>query len=93
MYLSHCTIHDRFFVCRVVGKNERHHILNGEYVVRKGLGIDKEQMSTVIADRKELLDLLERVFNIHLGINDMEGQLAELIGIYPQSKLKVHHHR
>jgi predicted DsbA family dithiol-disulfide isomerase len=75
-----------FFVCRVVGKNERHHILNGEYVVRKGLGIDKEQTSTVIADRKELLDLLEKVFNIHLGINDMEGHIGRIDRYLPSVK-------
>jgi hypothetical protein len=64
-------------------------LLNDEYVVRKGLGIDKEQTSTVIANRKELLELLDKVFNIQLGRDDMEGRIGPITRYLPSVKTEV----
>ena len=60
------------FVSRVLG-NARHHVLNGEYVIRNGHGIDGERESVTIANREELLKLLGDVFGIRLGPDDVEG--------------------
>lgn len=63
-----------FFVCRVVGE-ERHHILNANYVIRKGHGVDKEVTTTPILGKAQLLSLLEDVFEIKLKPEDNEGPL------------------
>lgn len=52
-----------FFVCRVIG-NERHHILNDEYVVRKGHGVESSLDKRTVANRDDLLALLRDVFGI-----------------------------
>jgi arylamine N-acetyltransferase len=49
-----------FFVSRVIGE-DRHHILNGAYVVRRR---DGTSVSTPIADEAQLRELLDRVFDI-----------------------------
>ena len=78
-----------FFVCRVVNGNERHHILNGEYIIRTGHGMDKEQTSTAIADRDALLELLRGVFNIQLGVDDIEGPLGPIDRYLPSKRVKI----
>lgn len=55
----------QFFACRIVG-DERHHIMNDEYVVRKGHGIDKQQTTESIADKARLLELIDTVFGVTL---------------------------
>jgi N-hydroxyarylamine O-acetyltransferase len=72
-----------FFACRVVG-DQRHHILNGEYVIRTGHGVDSELESTLIRDKDALLELLEGVFNIRLGKDDMEGPLGSIDRYLPK---------
>jgi N-hydroxyarylamine O-acetyltransferase len=52
----------QFFTSRVVGdEGVRHHILNGEYVIR---GADGVAEKTQIADKKQLLRLLDTVFGL-----------------------------
>ena len=55
-----------FFVSRVVG-DEHHHILNEEYVVRKGHGVGSTVEKQRVADLEQLLTLLEEVFGIELA--------------------------
>lgn len=55
----------QFFTCRIVG-DERHHILNDEYVIRKGHGVDKQQTTERIRDKARLLELIETVFGVQL---------------------------
>jgi N-hydroxyarylamine O-acetyltransferase len=62
----------QFFASRVVG-DERHHILNGAYVVRKGHGVDSQLSTTKIADKAQLLSLIDTVFGIQLTSADTEG--------------------
>lgn len=71
------------FVCRVVGET-RHHILNGEYVIRTGHGIDDERKSVPIANRDALLILLGDVFGIRLGSDDIEGTLHPIDRYLPK---------
>ena len=52
-----------FFVCRVVGE-ERHHIMNAEYVVRKGHGVESTVEKQRVGGPEHLLGLLEDVFGI-----------------------------
>jgi len=61
-----------FFVCRVVG-DERHHILNATYVVRKGHGADSVTETTRIAGRAQLLALLDDVFGLRLAPGESDG--------------------
>lgn len=60
-----------FFACRIVG-DERHHILNGDYVVRKGHGVVSSVTTKQIADKTELLSLINGVFGVRLA-GDTEG--------------------
>jgi len=55
----------QFFTCRIVG-DERHHILNDEYVVRKGHGVDEQETTERIADKTRLLELVDTVFGVTL---------------------------
>ena len=59
-----------FFTCRVIG-DERHHILNGDYVCRKGHGAESEVVSRAVSDKAELLELISTVFGIQL--DETEG--------------------
>lgn len=52
-----------FFVCRVVGE-ERHHILNQQYVKRKGHGVESVVECEEIRDMAQLLELLGSVFGL-----------------------------
>ena len=54
-----------FFVCRVVGE-ERHHILNSQYVKRKGHGVESVVETTEITGKPELLALLDSIFDLQL---------------------------
>jgi len=56
-----------FFVCRVIGE-ERHHILNTEYVVRKGHGVESSVEKQTISDLEHLVKLLEDVFGIDFAV-------------------------
>lgn len=58
-----------FFVCRVVG-DERHHILNHEYVVRKGHGVESTTTKVTVNDLEHLMQLLSDVFAIHFGAGE-----------------------
>ncbi len=72
-----------FFVCLNIG-DERHHILNGEYVVRTGHGINSKKEITPIANKDALLELLKDVFNIRLGKDDIEGTLFPIDRYLPK---------
>ena len=61
-----------FFVCRVIA-DERHHILNDTYFIRKGHGVESAVESKKIADRAELIALLENVFGICCDIIDVDA--------------------
>ena len=63
---------NQLFTSRVIGE-ERHHILDGEYVVRKGHGVDSEVRTTQIADKQQLLELIDSVFGVQLGADDTDG--------------------
>jgi len=55
----------QFFTCRIIG-DERHHILNHEYVVRRGHGVDKQVTTEKIHDKARLLELIDTVFGVKL---------------------------
>lgn len=55
----------QFFACRIVGE-ERHHILNDQYVIRKGHGVDKQVTTEQIKDKERLLSLIDTVFGVEL---------------------------
>mmetsp|Transcript_24224 Transcript_24224/g.27021 ORF Transcript_24224/g.27021 Transcript_24224/m.27021 type:complete len:287 (-) Transcript_24224:413-1273(-) len=55
----------QLFACRVVGE-ERHHILNNQYVIRKGHGINKEVITETITTKARLLELIDQVFGVTL---------------------------
>lgn len=62
-----------FFVCRVVGE-ERHHILNGEYVVRQGHGVESTTSRVDVTSLEQLKQLLLSVFGIRFGTGEsVEG--------------------
>jgi len=61
-----------FFACRILG-DERHHILNHDYVVRRGHGVESEVVRTVVADKAQLLALLDTVFGVRLEPGETEG--------------------
>jgi len=63
---------NQFFICRIVG-DERHHILNDQYVIRKGHGVNKDVTTEQITGKKRLLSLVNEVFGIKLGGVDTEG--------------------
>jgi N-hydroxyarylamine O-acetyltransferase len=60
------------FTWRIRAEDERHHILNGEYCIRKGHGVDSHVERTEIKDKAQLLHLLDSVFGIKLG-SDTDG--------------------
>jgi N-hydroxyarylamine O-acetyltransferase len=55
----------QFFACRIIN-DERHHILNDEYVIRKGFGADAEVVKEKIVEKARLEDLIDNVFGIKL---------------------------
>ena len=55
----------QLFTCRIIG-DERHHILNNEYVIRKGRGADKEITKEIISEKARLLELIDEVFSVKL---------------------------
>jgi len=59
----------QFFTCRIL-EDERHHILNNEYVIRKGHGVEKEVTKEKITDKARLLELIDEVFGINLTETD-----------------------
>ena len=59
-------------MCRIIG-DERHHILNDEYVVRSGHGVDKSLTTVKVESKEQLLGLLDSVFGIKLGPEDTDG--------------------
>jgi arylamine N-acetyltransferase len=62
----------QFFTSLVVGEtNERHHILNGSYVIRRTAGGPAE--TTVIESKEQLVTLLSSVFGITLPTDGLEG--------------------
>lgn len=66
-----------FFVCKVIvgdGDNdERHHISNDQYVIRKGYGVDKEVITEQIKEKERLMYLVVEVFGIKLDGVETEG--------------------
>jgi N-hydroxyarylamine O-acetyltransferase len=59
----------QLFTCRIIG-NERHHILNDEYVIRKGHGMEKQITMERITDKSRLLYLINTVFGVKLVTTD-----------------------
>lgn len=55
----------QFFTCRIVG-NERHHIRNDTYVIRKGHGMDAVVTNEKVTDKDRLLELIGTVFGVKL---------------------------
>lgn len=55
----------QFFACRIIN-NERHHILNSEYAIRKGYGPNSEVTKETIVEKARLEDLVDNVFGIKL---------------------------
>jgi N-hydroxyarylamine O-acetyltransferase len=64
---------NQMFICRIVGEDERHHILNDQYVIRKGHGVNKDVTSEQITDLERLLSLVDEVFMIKLDGVDTKG--------------------
>jgi len=65
-----------FFVCKLVSdgdSDERHHISNDQYVIRKGYGMDKEVITEQIKEKERLLHLVVEVFGIKMDGVDTEG--------------------
>ena len=60
----------QFFCTRIIG-DERHHILNGDYVVRKGHGVESTVTTTKVESKAQLLTLIDEVFGVKL--TDTEG--------------------
>jgi N-hydroxyarylamine O-acetyltransferase len=62
----------QFFVCKIIGE-ERHHILNDQYVIRNGFGASSRVTTETISDKGRLVSLVSDVFGIRLedtsGIN------------------------
>jgi len=57
----------QLFACRVVGEEgERHHLLNNQYVIRKGHGINKEMSTETITTQVRLLEVIDQVFGVQL---------------------------
>ncbi|CAJ1964076.1 unnamed protein product [Cylindrotheca closterium] len=55
----------QFFVCKIIGE-ERHHILNDQYVIRKGFGANSQVTTDTISDKARLETLVSDVFGIKL---------------------------
>lgn len=55
----------QLFACRIIGE-ERHHILNDQYVIRTGHGVDKKVTAEQITDKARLLTLIEEIFGVKL---------------------------
>jgi N-hydroxyarylamine O-acetyltransferase len=55
----------QFFVCRVIN-DERHHLLNDEYVIQKGYGAHKNVIKEIIVEKARLEALIAHVFGIKL---------------------------
>lgn len=55
----------QLFASIIIG-DERHHILNDQYVIRQGNGIHKEIRSETIASKERLLELIDTVFGVKL---------------------------
>eukprot|EP00554_Chaetoceros_debilis_P008131 CAMPEP_0194079424 /NCGR_PEP_ID=MMETSP0149-20130528/5640_1 /TAXON_ID=122233 /ORGANISM="Chaetoceros debilis, Strain MM31A-1" /LENGTH=304 /DNA_ID=CAMNT_0038760925 /DNA_START=162 /DNA_END=1076 /DNA_ORIENTATION=+ len=65
-----------FFICKLVSTgdgDERHHISNDQYVIRKGYGVDKEVITEQIKERERLMYLVVEVFGINLDGVETEG--------------------
>eukprot|EP00980_Cylindrotheca_fusiformis_P029788 scaffold23850_cov117-Cylindrotheca_fusiformis.AAC.4 len=60
----------QFFTCRIINNDERHHILNDEYVIRKGFGADAQLSTEKIVDKARLEELVDSVFGIKLTETD-----------------------
>lgn len=60
----------QFFCTRIIG-DERHHILNGDYVVRKGHGVESTVTTTKVESKAQLLALIDEVFGVKL--TDADG--------------------
>ena len=58
----------QFFCTRIIG-DERHHILNGDYVVRKGHGVESTVTTTKVESKAQLLALIDEVFGGVEGID------------------------
>ena len=56
----------QFFCCRIIG-NERHHILNNEYVIRYGHGVGSKKITEKITEKTRLLELMDQVFGVKLN--------------------------
>lgn len=59
----------QLFASRIID-NERHHILNNQYVIRMGHGINKEVKAETIQTKARLLELIDTVFGIKLKDTD-----------------------
>ncbi len=60
---AHFTNH--FFICLIIGE-ERHHIMDDQYIIQKGRGVDKQVTTEQITDKERLLTLVDTVFGIQL---------------------------
>jgi N-hydroxyarylamine O-acetyltransferase len=58
-----------FFMYRMIG-NERHHILNSDYVVRSGHSTEATKSVTKVEDKAKLLLLIRDVFGVKLEDTD-----------------------
>ncbi len=56
---------NQFFICLIIGE-ERHHILNDQYVIQKGRGEDKQVAIEQITGKERLLTLLDNIFGVQL---------------------------
>lgn len=60
----------QFFCCRIVGE-ERHHIMNNEYIIRKGHnGVNQTTTKELITEKARLLELIDQVFGVQLDETD-----------------------
>ena len=59
----------QLFTSRIIG-DERHHILNDQYVIRKGHGVDKEITKETITNKARLLELIDGVFGVRLVLTE-----------------------
>jgi N-hydroxyarylamine O-acetyltransferase len=65
----HARFTTQLFASRIIGY-ERHHILNDQYVIRMGHGINKEVKTETITSKARLLELIDTVFEIKLKDTD-----------------------
>jgi arylamine N-acetyltransferase len=59
----------QLFTCRTI-ENERHHILNDEYVIRQGHGAERKKITEKITEKARLLQLIDEVFGVKLEETD-----------------------